>query len=118
VVGTRDPSGAPRTIWFGRVDGYDDLDVLMRRYAVSSWVIDAAPEEHELRVAQDLWGGLADPRTGRPWTPSTPAVVFSSTKGVLAIGAYLLVQEGRLDLTPRWSATGPGSARRAKPRSQ
>ena len=46
----------------------------------------------------DLWGGIADPRTGRPWTPSTPAVVFSSTKGVLAIGAYLLVQEGRLDL--------------------
>ena len=50
VVGTSDPSGAPRTIWFGRVDGYEDLDVLMRRYAVSSCVIDAAPEEHATRA--------------------------------------------------------------------
>jgi CubicO group peptidase (beta-lactamase class C family) len=46
----------------------------------------------------DLWGGLADPRDGRPWTASTPAIVFSCTKGVLAICCYLLVQEGRLDL--------------------
>jgi hypothetical protein len=49
VVGTRDPSGAPRTIWFGRVDSYEDLDVLMRRYAVATCVIDAAPEEHATR---------------------------------------------------------------------
>ena len=46
----------------------------------------------------DLWAGLADPRTGRAWTATTPAVVFSCTKGVLAICAYLLVEEGRLDL--------------------
>ncbi len=58
----------------------------------------------------DLWGGLADPRTGRPWTATTPAVVFSCTKGVLAICAYLLVQEGVLDLdapvTRYWPAFG------------
>jgi CubicO group peptidase (beta-lactamase class C family) len=50
------------------------------------------------RQVVDLWGGLADPRTGRPWSPTTPAVVFSCTKGVLAICAYLLVQDGALDL--------------------
>jgi CubicO group peptidase (beta-lactamase class C family) len=50
------------------------------------------------RPVVDLWGGLADPRTGRPWTATTPAVVFSCTKGVLAICAYLLKQDGRLDL--------------------
>ena len=50
VVGTRDPSGAPRTIWFGRVDSYEDLDVLMRRYAVATCIIDAAPEEHATRA--------------------------------------------------------------------
>ena len=32
------------------------------------------------------------------WTATTPAVVFSCTKGVLAIAAYLLVQDGTLDL--------------------
>ncbi|MFI7026379.1 serine hydrolase domain-containing protein [Micromonospora sp. NPDC049900] len=46
----------------------------------------------------DLYGGLADPRSGRPWTADTPAVVFSVTKGIMAICAYLLVQQGRLDL--------------------
>ncbi|MEV4847503.1 serine hydrolase domain-containing protein [Micromonospora matsumotoense] len=50
------------------------------------------------RRVVDLYGGTADPRTGRPWTPQTPVVVFSCTKGILAICAYLLVQQGRLDL--------------------
>ncbi len=50
------------------------------------------------RPVVDLWGGLADRRTGRPWTTTTPAVMFSCTKGVMAVCAYLLVQDGRLDL--------------------
>jgi CubicO group peptidase (beta-lactamase class C family) len=50
------------------------------------------------RKVVDLWGGLADPRSGRPWTADTPAVAFSCTKGIIAICAYLLVQQGRLDL--------------------
>ena len=45
----------------------------------------------------DLWGGVAD-RPGRPWAQDTPAIVFSVTKGVLAICAYQLVGQGRLDL--------------------
>ncbi|WP_327032096.1 serine hydrolase domain-containing protein [Micromonospora ureilytica] len=50
------------------------------------------------RRVVDLYGGVADTRTGRPWDASTPVVVFSCTKGILAICAYLLVQQGRLDL--------------------
>jgi CubicO group peptidase (beta-lactamase class C family) len=46
----------------------------------------------------DLWGGVADPRCGRAWAEDTPAVVFSCTKGMVTICAYLLVQQGRLDL--------------------
>ncbi|MGC5286314.1 serine hydrolase domain-containing protein [Micromonospora sp. DT231] len=46
----------------------------------------------------DLYGGVADTRTGRPWDAQTPVVVFSCTKGILAICAYLLAQQGRLDL--------------------
>ena len=46
----------------------------------------------------DLWGGVADQRTGRPWTADTPAVIFSCTKGILAVCGYLLVQQGRLEL--------------------
>jgi CubicO group peptidase (beta-lactamase class C family) len=50
------------------------------------------------RVVVDLWGGLADRRTRRPWNHDTPAVMFSCTKGVLAICVYVLVQQRRLRL--------------------
>lgn len=46
----------------------------------------------------DVWGGIADRRTGRVWNHDTAAVIFSCSKGLLAICAYLLVQGGRLDL--------------------
>ena len=52
----------------------------------------------EGRRVVDVWAGVADARTGRPWEAGTSAVIFSCSKGVLAICAYLLVQEGRLDL--------------------
>lgn len=50
------------------------------------------------RKVVDLWAGTADQRTGRPWLFDTPAIVFSVTKGVLAICAYRLVGQGLLDL--------------------
>ncbi|GAA4155334.1 serine hydrolase domain-containing protein [Leifsonia shinshuensis] len=45
----------------------------------------------------DLWGGVADERTGRPWTADTPTVIFSCTKGLMSVLVARLVQEGRLD---------------------
>jgi len=44
----------------------------------------------------DLWGGLADARTEQPWKEDTASVVFSCTKGLSAILAARLVEEGRL----------------------
>ena len=49
----------------------------------------------------DLWGGTADPATGRPWEADTLVCVFSSTKGVVALAAHLLVDRGLLDLDAR-----------------
>ncbi|WP_214405191.1 serine hydrolase domain-containing protein [Pseudonocardia lacus] len=46
----------------------------------------------------DLWGGLADPATGRPWQRDTLQVVYSTTKGVVAACANLAAQRGELDL--------------------
>lgn len=34
----------------------------------------------------------------RQWEAETAAVIFSCSKGILAVRAYLLAQEGRLDL--------------------
>ena len=45
----------------------------------------------------DLWGGLADATTGRPWTADTVVLVYSSTKGVTAVCANRLIEQGRLD---------------------
>ncbi len=46
----------------------------------------------------DLWGGFADPSRRRAWRGDTLANVFSATKGIVAIAALRLVDEGRLDL--------------------
>ncbi len=45
----------------------------------------------------DLWGGLADEDTGRPWEEDTLQLVYSTTKGVTAAAAHLLAQRGELD---------------------
>jgi CubicO group peptidase (beta-lactamase class C family) len=50
----------------------------------------------ELKV--DLWGGVADAATGRPWTEDTLALVYSATKGATAILCNLLAERGELEL--------------------
>ncbi|MEU6261413.1 serine hydrolase domain-containing protein [Streptomyces sp. NPDC047043] len=50
------------------------------------------------RPVVDLWGGVADPETGRPWTRDTLQLVYSATKGATTTAAHLLVQRGELDL--------------------
>ncbi len=45
----------------------------------------------------DLWGGVADRATDRPWDADTMAIVFSSTKGALALSLMLLADRGLLD---------------------
>ncbi len=49
------------------------------------------------RKVVDLWGGSADPATGRAWAQDTIVTVFSSTKGVTAVGANLAMERGLLD---------------------
>jgi CubicO group peptidase (beta-lactamase class C family) len=46
----------------------------------------------------DLWGGVADARTGRRWQEDTIVVVMSTTKGATSICAHMLVERGQLDL--------------------
>jgi CubicO group peptidase (beta-lactamase class C family) len=46
----------------------------------------------------DLWGGLADRASGKPWTPDTLQILFSGTKGMVAACMSLLMQRGQLGL--------------------
>jgi CubicO group peptidase (beta-lactamase class C family) len=45
----------------------------------------------------DLWAGDADATGRRPWTRDTVVMTFSTTKGVTAVCANLLIQRGLLD---------------------
>jgi CubicO group peptidase (beta-lactamase class C family) len=47
----------------------------------------------------DLWGGTADQASGRPWTEDTLQLVFSGTKGLVAIVMLMLLDRGLLDLS-------------------
>jgi CubicO group peptidase (beta-lactamase class C family) len=53
---------------------------------------------HRGQKVIDLWGGVADVATNRPWDEHTMALVFSTTKGATAICANKLAQEGKLDV--------------------
>jgi len=46
----------------------------------------------------DLWGGYADKKKTRPWIRDTLVNVYSTTKGLTAICAHRLVDEGKLDI--------------------
>ncbi|MFJ3302632.1 serine hydrolase domain-containing protein [Streptomyces sp. NPDC086549] len=59
------------------------------------------------RPVVDLWGGVADPDTGRPWERDTLQLVYSATKGATATMAHLLAQRGELDLDAPVSAYWP-----------
>jgi CubicO group peptidase (beta-lactamase class C family) len=45
----------------------------------------------------DLWGGVADAASGRPWASDSVSIIYSATKGATAILAALLAQRGQLD---------------------
>lgn len=49
----------------------------------------------------DLWGGWADRASQRPWTRDTRLVVFSVTKGFVAMGFQLLLDRGMIDWAAR-----------------
>jgi CubicO group peptidase (beta-lactamase class C family) len=53
---------------------------------------------HQGQKVVDLWGGIADNTTGRPWEEDTLVLVYSTTKGVTAMCANRLAQEGALDV--------------------
>jgi len=63
-------------------------------------------------VVADLWGGEAS--AARSWQQDTPTVIFSCTKGLVAILIGELVREGRLDLDAPASAYWPEFASRGK----
>ncbi len=70
---------------------------------------------HGRRIV-DLWGGVTAPGASDPYTADTLQMVMSTTKGVVAIAAHILAEEGRLDFDapvaqywPEFAAEGKGT---------
>ena len=66
----------------------------------------------------DLWGGRADPESGRPWQRDTLAIIFSTSKGVTAACIARLAERGVLDVDapvarywPEFAANGKSEIR-------
>jgi CubicO group peptidase (beta-lactamase class C family) len=76
----------------------------------------AVAVRHQGRVVVDLWGGTADPSTGRAWGRDTPGVPFSATKGLVAACFLVLVDRGLLDLDAPIALTWPEFGRAGKQR--
>jgi CubicO group peptidase (beta-lactamase class C family) len=67
----------------------------------------------EGRPVVDLWGGSAD-GSGTPWQRDTIGVVWSATKGAVALCAHVLASRGHLDLDAPVARYWPAFAHNGK----
>jgi CubicO group peptidase (beta-lactamase class C family) len=87
----------------GRVEGICDtrfadvLDTFVANFERRGEIGASVAITVEGRTLVDLWGGRKS-KDGEPWTADTMCIVFSSTKGALALAAHMLVDRGLLDL--------------------
>jgi CubicO group peptidase (beta-lactamase class C family) len=72
-------------------------DVFETNFAEGLEVGAAFSAYHRGQKVVDLWGGTADADAERAWEEDTIILVFSTTKGMTAMCANQLAQEGRLD---------------------
>jgi len=66
------------------------------------------------RCVVDLWGGVADERSGRAWERDTACVTFSATKAITAAALLLLAERGALAVTDRVADRWPEFAAAGK----
>ena len=66
------------------------------------------------KTVVDLWGGHRDAERTEPWDEDTVCIVFSCTKGAVALCAHVLVSRGLLDLDAPVSDVWPEFAQNGK----
>jgi len=62
----------------------------------------------------DMWGGTAEPASGRAWSADTVGNVWSATKGATALCAHMLASRGQLDLNAPVAQYWPEFAKSGK----
>ena len=66
------------------------------------------------KTVVDLWGGKKSVKANTPWDKDTLCVVYSSTKGMVALAAHMLISAGELDLNAPVSKYWPEFAQNGK----
>lgn len=73
------------------------LELLERQFAAGEHIGAGVCVYHRGRKVVDLWGGLADEDTRRPWLADTMAMSYSTTKGLTATCLHILADRGLVD---------------------
>jgi CubicO group peptidase (beta-lactamase class C family) len=69
---------------------------------------------HEGETVVDLWGGVVERTSGRPWERNTTGLVWSCTKGAVALCVHVLCARGRLDVNAPVASYWPEFAQAGK----
>lgn len=56
---------------------------------------------HEGRSVVDLWGGVSERNSSRPWSARNAAVIFSCTKGLMSLAIAKLFESGEFEYDDR-----------------
>lgn len=106
---------APAPARGGYAEGYAPLARVFAEQLASGMEIGAGLAIYRRgRLVVDLWGGLADTTSRRPWERDTRIVVFSVTKGFMAMALHLLADRGQLDWDAPVATYWPGFAKAGK----
>ena len=79
--------------------GFEPLvEAFAENFSMHGEVGAACAVYHRGRPVADIWGGLADAGSGRPWKRNTIVLVFSAAKGPTATCVNRLAEAGQLDV--------------------
>ena len=76
----------------------------------------AASVYHRGEKVVDIWGGRFDTTSDRPYDDSTLQLMFSTTKGIVAIAVAMCVQRGLFDYGDKVATYWPEFAQHGKGR--
>jgi CubicO group peptidase (beta-lactamase class C family) len=80
-------------------DGFDAVaEEFARNFSDRGELGAAFAVVHEDELVVDLWGGVADTVTARPWAEDGLQLVFSAAKGLVAVCVLILLEHDLLDL--------------------
>lgn len=95
--------------------GFEEVAEAFQRNLTEGGEVGAAfAAVHDGELVVDIWGGIADPATGRLWEADTLQLIYSGTKGLIAACLLILVDRGRIDLDAPVAAYWPEFAARGK----